>query len=81
MEEQNGGLEFVGRDLQGVGANGKWNRLGTAARQDLVAPNGGIDGGVEEWATACGSAQALLLNQQAHGSWTAACSRSASSWA
>ena len=65
MEQQDGGLEFVGRDLQGVGANGKWNRLGTAARQDLVAPNGGIDGGVEELATACGSAQALLLHQQA----------------
>ena len=65
IEQDNRGVEFVGRDLEGGGVNGHRNRLGTAASQALLAPNGGIHGGIEKRAIDFGSAQALLLEQMA----------------
>ena len=65
IEQENRGVEFVGRDLEGGGVNGHRNCLGTAASQGLPAPNGGIHGGIEKLAIDFGSAQTLLLQQMA----------------
>jgi len=65
IEQEDTGLEFVGRDLQAGRVNGQWNRLGAAACHGLVAAIRRFDRGIEELAADFDPAQALSLDQMA----------------
>ena len=63
IEQQDGGLQFVGRQLERFGVDSQRNGQRAATGQHLVAALRGIDGGIQELALDLGSAQPLLLHQ------------------
>ena len=65
IEQQDGGLEFIGGNLEGDRMNRQRHCLSAAASQDLFATIGRIDGGVEKLAIDFGSAQTPLRHQMA----------------
>ncbi len=65
IEQDNGGLEFVGGDLEGHRMNRQRHCLSAAASQDLVATIGRIDCDVEKLAIDFGSTQTPLQHEMA----------------
>ena len=65
IEQQDGGLEFIGRSLEVGGMDSHRNGLSAAPGEQLFAARGGFDVGIEKLATHLHSRQALLLNQMA----------------
>jgi hypothetical protein len=65
IEQDNGGIEFVGRDLEGHRMNRQRHCLRAAASQDLLATINRIDGGVEKLAIDCDSTQTPLQQEMA----------------
>ena len=65
IEQQDGGLEFIGRSLEVGGMDGHRNSLSAASGEQLLAAREGFDGGIEKLAIHLRSSQALLLDQMA----------------
>jgi hypothetical protein len=63
IEQQDGGLEFIGRSLEVGGMDGYRNGLSAAPCEQLFAAREGFDGGIEKLAIHLHSRQALLLDQ------------------
>jgi len=62
IEQQDGGLEFIGRSLEVGGMDSHRNSLSAAPGEQLFAAWGGFDVGIEKLATNLHSPQALLFN-------------------
>lgn len=67
VEQQDGGLEFIGRDLESRRIGDDRDCCSGSSCQDLVAADGGIDRRVQIQARDLLSAQAALLKQVAQG--------------
>jgi hypothetical protein len=65
VKQEDGGLEFIGRQLEGGGVDGHRNGLCAAAGQRLLAAFDAINGRVEELASDLHPAESLPLNQVA----------------
>jgi hypothetical protein len=65
IEQQDGGLEFMGRSLEVGGMDGYRNGLSAAPGEPLFAAGDGFAGGIEKLALHLHSRQALLLDQMA----------------
>ena len=65
IEQQDGGLEFMGRSLEVGGMDGYRNGLSAAPGEPLFAAGDGFAGGIEKLALHFHSRQALLLDQMA----------------
>ncbi len=65
IEEDDRGLDLVGRDFEVGRVNGQRNGLGAAPSHGLVAPIGCLDRGIEELAVDFGPAQTFPLHQVA----------------
>ena len=65
IEEDDRGLDLVGRDFEVGSVNGQRNRLGAAPSHGLVTPTGCLDRGIEELAVDFGPAQTFPLHQVA----------------
>ena len=64
-EEDDRGLDLVGRGFEVGRVNGQRNRLGAAPSHGLVASTGCLDRGIEELAVDFGPAQTFPLHQVA----------------
>jgi hypothetical protein len=65
IEQQDGGLEFMGRSLEVGGMDGYRNGLSALPGEPLFAARNGFAGGIEKLALHLHSRQALLLDQMA----------------
>ena len=63
VEQQDSGLQFVGRQLQRLRVDGQRNGLGAATGQHLIAALRRIDGGIQKLALDLGPVEPLLLHQ------------------
>lgn len=67
VEEQNSGLEFIGRDLKGGGIGHQWHGAGGLPGTDLISRLSAIGGSVQESTGYVGTAQATATDQIVKG--------------